>query len=932
MDVRTFRNLFVMNDEAYGRQDTNLRSYKTVRRTITDEKIQEHLDGKETIGLYQVKDGLLKWACIDIDIKKEIWDDPKFDFKDWEDRIALQVAEWKTVLEQHGIQSYYEDSGNKGAHVWFFFKEPVAAEPVKEALHTLAAHVRLVDEGLDWELFPKQPNAEFGNLVKGPNGKHQASSKFSNFIDIIHEDTLEYTEFQDIMKVSAAFSAIFDGCDALNQMVEDGLTARHLGHTERLALSYIFANPDLGEAGKTFIKNKVFKHLSDWDERVTNENLDRVAEKDYKPIKCETLQKQGICSARCSKIRNGNSPITFYYRALGRRSEYDQKDMPAPEVNHDMPALNPLDKFYEKDGAYYEIQSQGKKEETHWKLSNFVIRMIEDITIYDDLENQRVFKGLIKLNGEAGKKEFKFKIPAEEWADTNQVNKLIFEETGIGYAQFESVAKIKKCVEKQAPPEPKIQSKVIGYNTVDDELTFLMKSVIVNKHGIWPNNVMPIDFSSERATELQSLDFKMIDEDRFRELTDHIREDYLKLTKNPMIGLSILTTTVLPFVYRYLPVDNKFFVLLKGETGQGKTFMLQAVQRFYCQYDDNETPTFLSWSATANAVQRSSFFYKDVLCLVDDFKRSVVGREMPRALTLLQNYADNTGRGRLRSDMTSQITYYPRGFIVLSGEDKIEGEASTAARGIIIEYPRSAKPNFEAGRHIKDNWHDYAGITPHLIYKLLNMMEETPKLFDDDFYRCVEEYTKKFSGYTNVGRIAQNFAVMATVAKNFVIPWLYHFDPEANVDSLVNRFESFLIDELLPYNFEEVVNESPAALFWSGFTSLLSSQKLKLQNKANELPGQNTDPGIPIGYYGKGKYTDRVYINWGTAYDEVSKHLRAVGGGFSHSRGAVLQDLFHKGIILEEKPAVRNFNRLSQRMITVEKELLEGKKKNNDED
>ena len=470
MDIRTFRNLFVMRDDSYAKQDENSRSYKTIREELTDTIIKNHLDGNYTIGLYQVTHGMLKWACIDIDITKEVWSKPDFKLSDWEDTILLQAVEWKKILKNNNIPSYLENSGNKGAHVWMFFESPVLAGPVKTALELLSTKVVKVNDSLDWEIYPKQPESEFGNLLKGPDGKHQASQKFSYFIDKINLPVIKYTQMCAINSLSSPYEAIFNGCEALNGMVLKGLDNRHLDNDERLQLAYIFGN--LKKEGKEYIKDKVFKHLSDWNVSITDKALNRIADKNYKPTSCIGLQKKGICKKQCDKIGTYKSPIGFYYKELGGSKEPKPKDTTVIE------SFDPLDKFFSDGYAYYEkIKGSSNEPMPPMKISNFNIIFTEDVTRFDDVEEKRTFKGYIQVenkeNGKPGPK-FNFEIPAENWADTTQVKKMVNKHAGVGHVITDAMHKVIRCVEKQEPPKHLKYSKIMGYHDIDGEKNILL--------------------------------------------------------------------------------------------------------------------------------------------------------------------------------------------------------------------------------------------------------------------------------------------------------------------------------------------------------------------------------------------------------------------------------------------------------------------------
>src|SRR5205085_2825568 len=98
---------------------------------------------------------------------------------------------------------------------------------------------------------------------------------------------------------------------------------------------------------------------------------------------------------------------------------------------------------------------------------------------------------------------------------------------------------------------------------------------------------------------------------------------------------------------------------------------------------------FVTWSATPNYIQRQGYFFKDALYLVDDFKPEVIPPY--QVVRILQTYADNTARGRLKADATTNVSRPIRGLLVCTGEDVPEHNASAVARSIVVAVPQAKK-------------------------------------------------------------------------------------------------------------------------------------------------------------------------------------------------------------------------------------------------
>lgn len=145
--------------------------------SITRKHLQEHLDGEQTYGVYQLMDGTIKWVCFDVDINKgeEINRRNK-------DRIREITTQISKRLDDCRVPHLIEFSGNKGMHVWVFFSEPVTAAKGMAFGRFILDEVT-VDVECHVELFPKQVTAtHLGSVVKLPFALHRKSGLRSCFL------------------------------------------------------------------------------------------------------------------------------------------------------------------------------------------------------------------------------------------------------------------------------------------------------------------------------------------------------------------------------------------------------------------------------------------------------------------------------------------------------------------------------------------------------------------------------------------------------------------------------------------------------------------------------------------------------------------------------------------------------------------------------
>lgn len=143
---------------------------------VTDKVIREHLQGKQTIGVYPLLPDDTCWFLA-VDFDKASWQDDVASFRDTCSAIGLPAAVERSR------------SGN-GAHVWFFFSEPIPASSARAMgcfliTETMSHRHQISMESYD-RLFPSQdtmPRGGFGNLIALPLQGEPRKLDNSVFVD-----------------------------------------------------------------------------------------------------------------------------------------------------------------------------------------------------------------------------------------------------------------------------------------------------------------------------------------------------------------------------------------------------------------------------------------------------------------------------------------------------------------------------------------------------------------------------------------------------------------------------------------------------------------------------------------------------------------------------------------------------------------------------
>jgi hypothetical protein len=877
ISVDTFKELFVNREDIYSIQEARGETYRKTDRPVTDQTIKDHLLGKHTIGLYQLSDNKVKWALIDIDINKEVWSLPNFKVEDWTDKIVTQAKKVKTILSDHGMVGYRESSGFKGEHVWVFFAQPVHAPLVKNVFDSLFKNMPLVDSvNMHIEIFPKQfhtTDTGPGSLVKAPLGKHQRSGVFSEFIDDI--STVVFSTEETLKNAINEYDAIFLGCSALRNIRDEGIHSEHLGHDERLALAYIYGN--LGEVGIKYIEEKVFSKLSDYDPEKTSYQLLNIAKKGYKPVTCKTLQSQGLCPGPCASIGVSKSPITFFYRQQGIKTSEEEE----------IKCRSKIDSLRIKGHSYYDFT-----ETIPEKLSNFVINLFEQLYIDDGFNESTIFRGHI-IN-EEGPKDIE--IDAKDFASAEKFSAAIYKALGNSGTFIGDPIKIRHASNKFSQKNRIVIKKIFGYN--DKYTKYYTPSVLISSEGVMPNEELIINLEGEKQAE--HLDLAIITDKEFEFIKTHITED--------LLGLADFETTHTAFAYTMLApilpfVDTgdktRFAYFLRGQSGTGKSFLLGAMQNFYGNFPED----VVAWTSTPYSIQRLGYFYKDVLFLVDDFKKANIPN-YPAALQVLQNYADNTARSRLMSTGEMGHSWPIKGCMAITGEDVIEGETSNIARMVTVEYSTNNRDIVRGGK-VKKNKHLYKGFTARYIHHILLQDKEQ---ISDTRQKYFEKFLSLINGSDNDIRISRNIAILMT---SYVYLANFLWDKKEAVSNISKVFNFF--STLLVTVTESASNEKSSHRFWKILQELIATDKAQIlpDNKTVNTPGKR---GQVVGFMQR----NQIMLIKDRAYAVVQESLKKSGQELKHSMEAVYSDLEKDGVIKSKKTVPRKLNGTGTRVIPVE--------------
>ena len=317
--------LFAARKDVYARQwidEDGKTGYVPVRESLTEDAIQSHLRGDTTIGVYPIFDrDKAQFLALDIDIKKEALNTAQQNntlMDALREQVCKDIRRVCAGFASLNLPVHIEDSGNKGAHIWLFFENPIPACDLRAYGRAFAKRFGPASEDLQWEWFPKQDAVgedELGNLIKLPLGIHRKTGRRALFIDTeghaladqdrvlrdlkpIDTQTFAHAVSRlgpgethtplkevDLKKAFPEFQPLMQGCAVIRALTEKAFATAHLVHIERHVLKCVFGHLD--DRGRAFL-HAVIGACADYKAEVTDYQIERLHPN---PIGCPKIRK-----------------------------------------------------------------------------------------------------------------------------------------------------------------------------------------------------------------------------------------------------------------------------------------------------------------------------------------------------------------------------------------------------------------------------------------------------------------------------------------------------------------------------------------------------------------------------------------------------------------------------------------------------------------
>lgn len=563
------------------------------------------------------------------------------------------------------------------------------------------------------------------------------------------------------------------------------------------------------------------------------------------------------------------------------------------------------EEFFEKDGGYLKTWRDAKGNLLEEQMTNFTVLIQEErvairISDHDDLSSQSVaedrsFHGTISV----GNQKLPFDPNYREWMTSPDT----FFKTLVKYAggallyKRASFDQIRNCINWFSNETVTVRkvSRQIGYHKLKNRPVYLMPSVIIDKDSIKANDEFTIaPFNDDPS---KCLDFKVISDDELKDLGRHIIHDYFACNN----AILTMTTFAHAMAAAMIPQfsDAGFtkgpILWLAGSQGGGKSFVAEAAQYFFGQFDIIQNA-----SGTAKSKLSTGYNFRHAFMLIDDYKKALndpFGKEFPQ---LLQNAYDRSGRTALqRNGEARHRSDRVRGLLAITGEDVVESEASSLARTILVDVPY--KGNRTVGEFVKLRRSEYSGFTPHFIQFVLGLTKEEIKgiwsEYYEEFFRPIElTYAHcapdRIAENITMNMVAFRIAMEMLVAKGVI--------PEVERDELC-RIHQGNLTMVRSTILEAVTSNTGAHVFLNALAEIIQNP---VHCVVYNWPGYDevqdiTGSSKVIGFY-RESTPDIVYLYPQLTHGVVANHVKQ-NNNHVQSIGHISRQLFDEGFLDTEK-------------------------------
>ena len=451
---------------------------------------------------------------------------------------------------------------------------------------------------------------------------------------------------------------------------------------------------------------------------------------------------------------------------------------------------------YERDGCY------------PIRLANFVLRIVEQVT--EDDGNEIIQK--YKLQGSCrGRQLPEIEIPASQFNGMGWLHQfgsqVIIEP---GNAIRDTVRHAVQTMSENTRYRNTFTHT--GWKEINDNLVFLSHESTIGGSDI--------DVQLAKDSARYSIPATPVNE----QSAIRTSLSFLEIGKHDVTLPLFTSAYIAPLTSlfeKFMPLNFSFYAY--GQTGTFKTTLAVLL---LCHYGNFNISSLPNLSDTANSIERKAFLLKDVLMVMDDYHPSGSRKEAHAMESLVQRviraFGNRTGRGRLNSDAKDKGRYFPRGVLLITGEE-ITSLQSTVARIFVIEIGKS-DVDIEKLTQLQALQDQLPHAMSSYIHWLRANMTNIEKMFPSRFAAL----RKAASARAGHRKLPEQVAFL-TFTLEVVSSWLVSKGIFTEADAKAFASEGFdIFTRLTEQHGERINDEDPIRKFEDIILSLVRTEKVKV--------------------------------------------------------------------------------------------------------
>jgi hypothetical protein len=322
-----------------------------------------------------------------------------------------------------------------------------------------------------------------------------------------------------------------------------------------------------------------------------------------------------------------------------------------------------------------------------------------------------------------------------------------------------------------------------------------------------------------------------------------------------------------------------------GTTQSGKSTLAHlALTHFgggFIQGRDYHAP--IDWTSTQTALEAAMFLARDVPLVIDDYApqfSSVSDARLmhKKAEYVVRSVGNRSARGRSRSDLSQQVTRFPRGLVIMTAENPLVGQSIVGRMVYVGVEPGDILPNGNGEserlsclqakaqqgllaqamaiylQYLSTNWERIAKQFPAMADEAAQSVRQSGSLQN----RLPDAY--------GVLSAAHSVALRCFEELNFIT--------SADAERMIAENNAAIL-KIIQNQAEQVAAESPVRKFFIAISNLLEQKKVYLAPRTRSIdffPPQNADL---IGYHEPGS-TQKVYLRTETCLAQAKEFWRAL--------------------------------------------------------